>query len=306
MEEERLVLLKEHKDSQEKLTDLQTEKEQLTDKNQGLQSKVDVFEKELLTLRTDFKEVKEQMQKEQEKSAAAAEKAAQRIQGRRPLSKAGGTGGVSSARKSSGLRFKTEQTQPAATKAECENCKQTKQLIPKSTASGSEPVNKSLVSDNQVLTTELVIANREVTRLKAEARTNNDTHKKSEKENIDLKKQVQAKQTALEKLRKEKDELWAIVNTEKFKSIHSVEEEKKQLLEKLQLLEDQRKENKGQLAQESQQNQDLLSKIAEQSFEIERLKERETNRENLLNSLEDKANRYERQINQDQSSNQQT
>ena len=76
MEEERLVLLKEHKDSQEKLTDLQTEKEQLVDKNQGLQSKVDVFEKELLTLRTDFKEVKEQMQKEQEKSAAAAEKAA--------------------------------------------------------------------------------------------------------------------------------------------------------------------------------------------------------------------------------------
>ena len=41
-----------------------------------------------------------------------------------------------------------------------------------------------------MLTTELVIANREVTRLKAEARTNNDNHKKSEKENIDLKKQV--------------------------------------------------------------------------------------------------------------------
>ena len=96
-----------------------------------------------------------------------------------------------------------------------------------------------------MLTTELVIANREVTRLKAEARTNHDNHKKSEKENIDLKKSVQAKQTALEKLRKEKDELWAIVNTEKFKSIHAVEEEKKQLIEKLQALEDQRKENKG-------------------------------------------------------------
>lgn len=94
------------------------------------------------------------------------------------------------------------------------------------------------MSDNQVLTNELVLANREVTRLKAEQRTNNDTYKKSERENLDLKKQVGAKQTALEKLRKEKDELWAIVNTDKFKSIHSMEEEKQKSVSKIQNLEE--------------------------------------------------------------------
>ena len=90
------------------------------------------------------------------------------------------------------------------------------------------------MNDNQVLTNELVLANREVNKLKAETRTINDTHKKSERENFELKKQVSAKQTALEKLRKERDELWAIVNTEKFKTIHSLEEEKQKSVTKLQ------------------------------------------------------------------------
>ena len=44
------------------------------------------------------------------------------------------------------------------------------------------------MNDNQVLTNELVLANREVNKLKAEARTSNDTHKKSERENFELKK----------------------------------------------------------------------------------------------------------------------
>ena len=61
MEEERLVLLKEHKESQLKLTDMQVEKQELTAKNTDLTSKVEMFEKELITLREDFKESKEQM-----------------------------------------------------------------------------------------------------------------------------------------------------------------------------------------------------------------------------------------------------
>ena len=61
MEEERLVLLKEHKESQQKLTDIQIEKQELTEKNTDLTSKVEMFEKELITLREDFKESKEQM-----------------------------------------------------------------------------------------------------------------------------------------------------------------------------------------------------------------------------------------------------
>ena len=83
----------------------------------------------------------------------------------------------------------------------------------------SDPSNTSLINDNQVLTNELVNTNRELTRLKAEARQSQETCKKSEKENLELKKSVTAKQTALDKLRKDRDELLAIVNTDKFKSI---------------------------------------------------------------------------------------
>ena len=80
-----------------------------------------------------------------------------------------------------------------------------------------DPANRSLLNDNQVLTNELVNVNRELTKLKAESRTSGDTLKKSEKENFELKKNLTAKQNALDKLRKEKDELWAIVNTDKYK-----------------------------------------------------------------------------------------
>ena len=79
------------------------------------------------------------------------------------------------------------------------------------------------MNDNQVLTNELVNVNRELTKLKAEQRNNGETLKKSEKENFDLKKSLTAKQNALDKLRKEKDELWAIVNTDKYKSISTIE-----------------------------------------------------------------------------------
>lgn len=86
-----------------------------------------------------------------------------------------------------------------------------------------DPANRSLLNDNQVLTNELVNVNRELTKLKAESRTNGDTLKKSEKENLELKKNLTAKQNALDKLRKEKDELWAIVNTDKYKSFSTIE-----------------------------------------------------------------------------------
>jgi len=42
---------------------------------------------------------------------------------------------------------------------------------------------------------------------------------------------VSAKDTALEKLRKENDELWAVVNTDKYKSVRSIELEKDKAIE---------------------------------------------------------------------------
>lgn len=79
-----------------------------------------------------------------------------------------------------------------------------------------------------MLTNELVLLNRELAKMKAEGRSYADTHKKSEKENHEFRKQIGSKDNALEKLRKERDELWAIVNTDKYKSIRCVESEKEQ------------------------------------------------------------------------------
>ena len=50
--------------------------------------------------------------------------------------------------------------------------------------------------------------------------------KKGEKERYEAKKQLEAAQISLEKLRKERDELWAIVNTDKYKNVRTVEQEK--------------------------------------------------------------------------------
>ncbi len=40
---------------------------------------------------------------------------------------------------------------------------------------------------------------------------------------MDFKKSLDSKDVAMEKLRKEKDELWSIVSTEKYKNLRTVE-----------------------------------------------------------------------------------
>ena len=47
-----------------------------------------------------------------------------------------------------------------------------------------------------------------------------------------------AKQNALDKLRKEKDELWAIVNTDKYKSISTIETDQKKTNQQVKVLEE--------------------------------------------------------------------
>jgi hypothetical protein len=71
--------------------------------------------------------------------------------------------------------------------------------------------------------------NRELTKLKAELRLNSDQLKKSEKERLDFKKSLDSKDLAMEKLRKEKDELWSIVSTDKYKNVRTVEQEKEKI-----------------------------------------------------------------------------
>lgn len=71
--------------------------------------------------------------------------------------------------------------------------------------------------------------NREITKLKGELRGSQESQKKSEKEKYECKKNLEGKENALEKLRKERDELWAVVNTDKYKNIKSFELEKEKI-----------------------------------------------------------------------------
>jgi hypothetical protein len=71
--------------------------------------------------------------------------------------------------------------------------------------------------------------NREISKLKTELRSTLDTLKKSEKEKYDTKKSLESKENAVEKLRKERDELWAIVNTDKYKNVRNIEVEKEKV-----------------------------------------------------------------------------
>lgn len=48
-----------------------------------------------------------------------------------------------------------------------------------------EPVNKNLVSDNQLLTNELILAQRDLQKLKQDHKTAQDQLKKSERENTE-------------------------------------------------------------------------------------------------------------------------
>ena len=63
------------------------------------------------------------------------------------------------------------------------------------------------------------MASRECTKLKAEIRQLQDAFKKCDKERLEAKKCIEARDNAIEKMRKEKDELWIIVNTDKYKNV---------------------------------------------------------------------------------------
>ena len=64
MEEERLVLLKEHKQATESIEKFQKENIDLNQRNEGLNAQISTFEEELQKLRDEVKEGQEQAEKE--------------------------------------------------------------------------------------------------------------------------------------------------------------------------------------------------------------------------------------------------
>ena len=70
---------------------------------------------------------------------------------------------------------------------------------------------------------ELVLLNRELQQSKLELRQNSEQLHKTQRQLADYQKMVQAKDQALEKVRRERDELTAVVSQDKYKSIKTVE-----------------------------------------------------------------------------------
>lgn len=105
----------------------------------------------------------------------------------------------------------------------------------------------------------------------------------------------------MEKLRKERDELWAVVNTDKYRNIKAMESEKS-------LIEKQKSDIEGSLhsLQESldklqQEKESMSVQIQELEFSNKRLKEKEASTEKLLDVLESKNRAFEKEVNLNES-----
>lgn len=208
MEEERLIMLRENKEFRERNRQLETD-------NEEYRSKIEIFERELEELQQQMKEEALTRQSQIDESESEKENKSLNLKKKAPVMKKSAT--IKKA--TSTLKF-----QPAMSKAAAPIVDTTTLSASSSTQEGGQ--SKSLALDNQILTQELVTLNRELQKLRSESRILNEQHKKAEKERLDLKKAVEAKDAALEKLRKEKDELWAIVNTDKYRNIKQLETER--------------------------------------------------------------------------------
>jgi len=144
----------------------------------------------------------------------------------------------------------------------------------------------AMSGDTAVLTNELVMMNREANKLKGELRQVQDQLKKSEKENYDLRKGIEGKENSLEKVRKERDELWAIVNTDKFKTLRQLEQEKAAIESERKDLKERCERLNSEQTQESSTVESLKSKLEQIEVENGHLKEKEQKREILISQLE--------------------
>ena len=94
------------------------------------------------------------------------------------------------------------------------------------TTMSSAITDQSLSHENQMLSNELIVINQSFKEVKSDLKQKTDALKRSEKERNEAVKGLEIKENTLKKLRKERDELWSSINTDKFKSFKSVEEEK--------------------------------------------------------------------------------
>ena len=147
MEEERLVLLKEHKQSVESFQIITKEKLQLEDAKTQLIKENETMKKTITECENTLKQLKDDLD-------------AQKV--KLKLAKASSSKKKLATKKPQALKFKadisiSEIQSEASTCMSCDKRAKT-----------GEPVNKNLMSDNQLLTNELILANRELQNFKSD------------------------------------------------------------------------------------------------------------------------------------------
>lgn len=84
--------------------------------------------------------------------------------------------------------------------------------------------DKNIISELDKITKELIQAHSTIMKQKQEIKKGQDILKKQEKELIEIHKKHDSKEIALDKLRRERNNLYAAMNSEKYKDFTTIEE----------------------------------------------------------------------------------
>lgn len=84
--------------------------------------------------------------------------------------------------------------------------------------------DKNIISELDKITKELIQAHSTIMKQKQEIKKGQDILKKQEKELMEIHKKHDSKEIALDKLRRERNNLYAAMNSEKYKDFTTVEE----------------------------------------------------------------------------------
>lgn len=122
----------------------------------------------------------------------------------------------------------------------------------------------------------------------------------------ELHKSLESKETALDKLRKDRDELWSMVNADKYKNFKSVDEEKQRFDERITMIQGQLEEVQRDLGEERQAKDELSREVQRlQSFN-QQLQESDASQKMLLQTISDQNEKQKNQLEKSESLQKQT
>lgn len=158
--------------------------------------------------------------------------------------------------------------------------------------------DKQLMHDNQMLTNELIVLNQDLTKNRTEFKKQTDLLKKTEKERDAAMKNSEVLQGALDKLRKERDQMYAIVNSKKYHSFNEQEGANQEWKTKFDGLKEEMNQKEAQIQSFRKQVEELENEAKSRETKIQQMSQSELSKDKLLQSLEEKSTRLESQLDQ--------